>query len=40
MVDSFDEELYCSLKDELRKVEARIDVHSDKLMKLLDQKKD
>lgn len=24
MVDSFDEELYCSLKDELRKVEAQI----------------
>lgn len=40
MENSFDEEQYCSLKDELREVEAQINVHSEKLMELLDQKKE
>ena len=33
------DELWCSLKDELREVTAQINVHSEKLMELLDQKK-
>ena len=33
-------ELLCSLKDELREVTAQINVHSEKLMELLDQKKE
>lgn len=39
MENSFNDELYCSLKDELREVNAQIDVHSEQLMNLLDQKK-
>lgn len=34
------DELLCSLKDELREVTAQINVHSEKLMELLDPKKD
>lgn len=40
MEKSFNDELYCSLKDELREVNAQIDVHSEQLMNLLDQKKE
>ena len=40
MENSFNDELYCSLKDELREVNAQIDVHSEQLMNLLAQKKE
>ena len=40
MENSFNDELYCSLKDEVREVNAQIDVHSEQLMNLLDQKKE
>ena len=40
MENSLSDELFCSLKNELREVNAQIDVHSEKLMDLLDQKKD
>ena len=40
MENSFNDELYCSLKDELREVNAQIDVHSEQLMNLIDQKKE
>lgn len=40
MENSFNDELFCSLKDELREVNAQIDVHSEQLMNLLDQKKE
>ena len=40
MENSFNDELYCSLKDELREVNAQNDVHSEQLMNLLDQKKE
>lgn len=40
MENSFNDELYCSLKDELCEVNAQIDVHSEQLMNLLDQKKE
>lgn len=40
MENLFNDELYCSLKDELREVNAQIDVHSEQLMNLLDQKKE
>ena len=39
MENSCNDELFCSLKDELREVNAQINVHSEKLMDLLDQKK-
>ncbi len=39
MENSLNDELLCSLKDELREVTAQINVHSEKLMDLLDQKK-
>ena len=39
MENSLNDELFCSLKNELREVNAQIDVHSEKLMDLLDQKK-
>lgn len=39
MENSCNDELFCSLKDELREVNAQINVHSEKLMELLDQKK-
>ena len=40
MENSFNDELYWSLKDELREGNAQIDVHSEQLMNLLDQKKE
>ena len=40
MENSLNDELLCSLKDELREVTAQINVHSEKLMDLLDQKKE
>ena len=40
MDNSLNDELFCSLKNELREVHAQIDVHSEKLMDLLDQKKE
>lgn len=40
MENSLNDELFCSLKNELREVNAQIDVHSGKLMDLLDQKKE
>ena len=36
MENSLNDELLCSLKDELREVTAQINVHSEKLMDLLD----
>ena len=39
MKNSCNDELFCSLKDELRKVTAQINVQSEKLIELLDQKK-
>lgn len=40
MENSLNDELFCSLKNELREVNAQIDVYSEKLMDLLDQKKE
>lgn len=40
MQQSFNDEQFCSLKDELREVDAQINVHYEKLMALLDQKKE
>ena len=40
MENSLNDELLCSLKDELREVTAQINVHSEKLMDLLDKKKE
>ncbi len=40
MENSFNDELFCSLKNELREVNAQIDVQSKKLIELLDQKKE
>ena len=40
MENSLNDELFCSLKNELREVNAQIDVHSEKLMDLRDQKKE
>ncbi|WP_262912859.1 MULTISPECIES: hypothetical protein [Bacteroides] len=40
MENSLNDKLLCSLKDELREVTAQINVHSEKLMDLLDQKKE
>ena len=40
MENSLNDELFCSLKNELREVNAQIYVHSEKLMDLLDQKKE
>jgi len=39
MKNSCNDELFRSLKDELRKVTAQINVQSEKLIELLDQKK-
>ena len=36
----FDDELFCSLKNELSEVSAQIDAQSAKLMGLIDQKKE
>ena len=40
MENSCNDEVFCSLTDELREVNAQINVHSEKLMDLLDQKKE
>lgn len=40
MENSLSDELFCSLKNELRKVDAQISVHSEKLLELIDQKKE
>lgn len=39
MENSLSDELFCSLKNELREVDAQISVHSEKLLELIDQKK-
>ena len=38
--NSLSDELFCSLKNELREVDAQISVHSKKLLELIDQKKE
>ncbi len=40
MENSLNDESFCSLQNEVREVSAQIDVHSEKLMDLLDQKKE
>ena len=40
MENSLSDELFCSLKNELREVDAQISVHSEKLLELIDQKKE
>lgn len=40
MENSFNDELFCSLKNELCEVSAQIDVCSEQLMNLFDQKKE
>lgn len=40
MKNSCNDELFCSLKNELREVDAQINVQSEKLIELFDQKKD
>ena len=40
MENSLSDELFCSLKNELRVVDAQISVHSEKLLELIDQKKE
>lgn len=40
MENSCNDELFCSLKNELREVDAQINVQSEKLIDLFDQKKD
>ena len=40
MENSLSDELLCSLKNELREVDAQISVHSKKLLGLIDQKKE
>ena len=40
MENSLSDELFCSLKNELREVDAQINVHSEKLLELIDQKKE
>ncbi|WP_256380237.1 hypothetical protein [Bacteroides faecium] len=40
MENSCNDELFCSLKNELREVDAQINVQSEKLIELFDQKKD
>lgn len=40
MENSCNDELFCSLKNELREVDAQINVQSGKLIELFDQKKD
>lgn len=39
MENSFNDELFCSLKSELSEVNAQIEVLSEQLLKLMDQKK-
>lgn len=40
MENSLSDELFCSLKNELREVDTQISVHSEKLLELIDQKKE
>ena len=40
MENALSDELFCSLKNELREVDAQISVHSKKLLELIDQKKE
>lgn len=40
MENSLSDELFCSLKNELREVDAQISVHNEKLLELIDQKKE
>ena len=40
MENSLSDELFCSLKNELREVDAQISVHIKKLLGLIDQKKE
>ena len=40
MENSLSDELFCSLKNELREVDAQISVHSEQLLELIDQKKE
>ena len=40
MENSLSDELFCSLKNELREVDAQISVQSEKLLELIDQKKE
>ena len=40
MENSLSDELFCSLKNELREVDAQISVHSKTLLELIDQKKE
>ena len=40
MENSLSDELFCSLKNELREVDAQISVNSEKLLELIDQKKE
>ena len=40
MENSLSDELFCSLKNELREVDAQISVHSKILLELIDQKKE
>ena len=40
MENSLSDELFCSLKNELHEVDAQISVHSEKLLELIDQKKE
>ena len=40
MENSLSDELFCSLKNELREVDAQISVYSEKLLELIDQKKE
>ena len=40
MENSLSDELFCSLKNELCEVDAQISVHSEKLLELIDQKKE
>ena len=40
MENSLSDELFCSLKNELREVDAQISVHCEKLFELIDQKKE
>lgn len=40
MENSFNDELFCLLKNELSEVSAQMDVLSEQLLELMDQKKD
>ena len=40
MENSLSDELFCSLNNELSEVDEQISVHSEKLLELIDQKKE